>query len=116
MSTISTAGLAEGESWSLGLQRTYNEVVDELRAREVELSLPPGSLVEKVPLDAIPWVGVEFEREFWASHALAWLESRTIDAAGIARLNKLSNARSVSQRTRHRAKALGKRASRLLGT
>ncbi len=92
------------------LERRYEDVVTEIRAREVELSLSPDSLVEKIPLNAIPRVAIDSRLDYWVQLALDWLADMPIGAAESELLAELARGPWATQRARHRARSLSGRA------
>ena len=94
------------------LERRYDDVITEIRAREIELSLSSGSLVEKVPLNAIPRVAVDSRLDYWVQLALDWLADMPIDAAESELLAELAREPWATQRARHRARSLSGRERR----
>lgn len=91
------------------LERRYDDVITELRAREIELLLQPGSLVARTPLKAIPRVALESRLDYWIQLALDWITDTPIDAVDHEMLSALARAPWASQRARHRAHALTRR-------
>jgi hypothetical protein len=93
------------------LERPYEVVREELKAREAELQMPPGSLIELVPLKMIPAAAVESQMDYWLEHALVWLSAMPVDDVDDVLLVRIQDAPWATQRARHQALRLMARRS-----
>lgn len=88
------------------LERSYGEVLADLRAREIELEMAQGEIFNLVPLDAIPSTAVASKIDYWIQLALNWLDQMPDSSAVRELLRVIYNESSATQRARHRAKRM----------
>jgi len=93
------------------LERPHDVVLLELRDREVELSMAPGSLSALVPLRAIPRAAVSSQIDYWVELALDWIEGMPPAEVDTDLLELLEHESWPTQRVRHRAGRLRRRGS-----
>ncbi len=93
------------------LERPYEVVRAELEAREIELSMAPGTLLSAVPLARIPSAAVATEMDYWASLALSWVASRPASVVDHKVILAIEESSWASQSSKHRACSLRRRSS-----
>jgi hypothetical protein len=92
------------------LERPYAAVEAELREREQELSLPSGFLATRLRLTSIPAAAVDSRMAYWVDLALDWLEAFPEQSVDADLPVTIEQATWASQRARHRARSLRRRA------
>lgn len=93
------------------LERPLDAVLMDLRDRENELSMDPGTLTKIVPLAAVPAAALASSMDYWAALSLDWVTKLTFDESSKSLLLALKNAPWASQHTRHRARSIYRRSS-----
>ena len=88
------------------LERPRDAVVEELRARERDSGLAPGSLIPLVPLANIPAAAIDTRLNYWVGLAVEWIVAEPAEIPGNRFLVSISRAPWASQRLRHRAQVL----------
>lgn len=85
------------------LERPYANVSAEVSARESELGLQPGALVDRLQLTGIPVSAARTGMPYWIGLALDWMSEMPPADVDIATLEQLSREPQVPQPLRHRA-------------
>lgn len=88
------------------LERTWSVAMVQLAEKNVELGLAPGTLEALVPWRRLPLVASEFPGDYWALLAVEWLAAMPVADRDMTALQRFSTSRSVTQRTRHRARRI----------
>lgn len=91
------------------LDRPRDAVLAEITERELYLSLPSGSLAERVPLGAIPQAAIATRIAYWVQLALDWLSDMPTADVDSSLLEEPIHATWATQRARHRARRLIRR-------
>jgi len=94
------------------LERPYEEVRAELEARELELSMVPGTLLSTVPLATIPATAVATQMNYWTSLSVPWLASLPASDVDDNVIMAIEEAPWASQASRHGVRRLRRSRSR----